>query len=344
MTTTRAQTAAGPSPARLLTQLLFVAITLWMGWQFHGFVRSLEAAAPDVALRPPGVEAFLPISALMSLVYGVKTGLAQRVHPAGAVLLVLTVVLAVLMRRGFCGWVCPIGTLAEYAHRLGARLFGRNLAMPLWLDRTLRAVKYLLLAFFLIAIGGLSAETLRAFIEGDYNRVADIKMYLFFAQLGRTGLIVILVLLALSVLYQNFWCRYLCPYGALLGLCALPSPVAVRRRAASCTQCGRCTRACPNRIPVQRRARIYSVECTACYDCVQACPEPATLALSLWPRQRPVATWLYAGLTVLAFAGVPRLADRLDYWRADTSAARYRDLFARIETLDHPRGGAFEGR
>ena len=62
-------------------------------------------------------------------------------------------------------------------------------------------------------------------------------MYYFFARISGFALGVILVLAVLSTLVQNFWCRYLCPYGALLGLLSLASPLGVTRARDTCIDC-----------------------------------------------------------------------------------------------------------
>ena len=88
----------------------------------------------------------------------------------------------------------------------------------------------------------------------------------------------VLAVLALgSVFVQNFWCRYLCPYGALTGMAALLSPVRIRRDVASCIDCGKCSRACPSILPVDKLVQIRSAECTGCLECVASCPVEATL-------------------------------------------------------------------
>ena len=77
----------------------------------------------------------------------------------------------------------------------------------------------------------MSVPAIRAFLEGPYGMVDDVKMLNFFRFLGLTGGIVIALLVLASVFVQNFWCRYLCPYGALMGLASLASPLRIRRDA-----------------------------------------------------------------------------------------------------------------
>ena len=323
---------------RPAVQISFVVFSILLGLQFRNFMLSLaEPAGNPVTPRPAAVEAYLPISSLMSLTYLARTGAANRVHPAGLVIFSLTLVMALLIRRGFCSWVCPIGTFNEWAHKTGKKLLGRNLAMPKWLDYILRSLKYLLLGFFLYSILRMPVAGLRQFVYGPYNRIADVKMYLYFSNITATAVIVIGVLAALSVIFKNFLCRYLCPYGALLGLFSALSPVSVRRDANACTNCGRCGRVCPNRIAVDKKKAVRSVECTACFDCIEACRVDGALQMG-WPRMKarlsPIA---YGVITVAAFFFAAQVSRSFGYWHSETSDTLYKVLHNRIGQIGHPR-------
>ena len=332
-------------PLRRLTQLGFALGALLTGIQFYRFVAFLAEATPSsAAQRPAAVDAWLPISSFMSLVYLIRTGIANTVHPAGLVLFTLILLLALTMRRGFCSWVCPIGTLSEYAHLAGRRLFKRNVRMPRPFDMALRAIKYLLLAFFVTVIGRMSVADLRAFIDSPYNRLCDVKMYAMFADPSVTTLCVVATLGLLSLLFKNFACRYLCPYGALLGLASVPSPTAVRRDASLCTRCGACSRACPSGIAVHTRSVVRSPECTACYGCVTACPQPGALRMGLPRSKRAITLSLYGLITLAAFVFASHTFRAFGYWDTDTPHGLYRRLFADLSALGHPRtSGRFSG-
>ena len=133
------------------------------------------------------MEGFLPISGMMGLLDWFYQGTLNRVHPAATMLFVIVVVVAFVARKSFCSWICPVGLLSETLARLGRKLFGRNFRPWRWLDIPLRGLKYLLLFFFVQAIVGMSGAALQAFIESPYNRVADVKMGLFFVRLGPVG-------------------------------------------------------------------------------------------------------------------------------------------------------------
>jgi polyferredoxin len=322
---------------RPAVQIGFVVFSALLGLQFRSFVLSLAAPVDSpIKPRPAVVEAYLPISSLMSFTYFVRTGIANRVHPAGLLMFALTLVLALLIRRGFCSWVCPIGTAVEWAHKTGQALLGRNLSAPMWLDWLLRSLKYGLLVFFLYTILMMPTANLRQFIYGPYNRIADVKMYLFFRHISLTAVGVIIVLALLSVLFKNFVCRYLCPYGALLGLFSALSPCAVRRDTEKCTDCGRCGRACPNRIAVDKKKTVRSVECTACFNCIGACRVDGALKMG-WPRTKaslsPIA---YGVITVAAFFFAAQAGRSLGYWQSQTPPAMYRVFYHGIAKIVHP--------
>jgi polyferredoxin len=326
-----------PDWLRPVVQAGFVVFSILLGLGFRSFILSLNGSAYEpVATRPPAVEAYLPISSLMTLVYFIKTGVLSRVHPAGLVIFSLTLLLALSVRRGFCSWVCPLGTAEEWAHKIGKKIVGTNPSMPQWLDIALRSFKYALLGFFLYSILLMPVAGLRGFIHGPYNRIADIKMYLFFSNIGTTALAVIIVLGFLSLLFKNFLCRYLCPYGALLGLFSMLSPAAIRRDADKCIDCGKCGQACPNRIAVDKKTKVISAECTACFSCVEACKVDGAIGFSLLRKKIGVSVVTYAAIILMAFFFSAQIAQVFNYWESETSAQTYKSLYSGINKIGHP--------
>jgi polyferredoxin len=176
----------------------------------------------------------------------------------------------------------------------------------------------------------------RAFLDSPYNRVADVKMGLFFANASRVTVAVLGVLTAGSLLVRDLWCRYLCPYGALLGFFGRLAPLKVTRDAATCTDCRKCTKVCPARLRVHAMSRVASVECTSCQDCVAACPVRDCLAVRLAPARRPLPVLRPAHAVALALAvylGVTLGFRAAGHWRGNVSEAEYA---ARLPHLDSP--------
>ena len=321
-------------PRRRLVQYLFLFILVLIGAQFTLWVTQLQNGQTPIVSRPPGVEGFLPISALISLKYWLLTGVFNTVHPSALVILLIVMLLAVVLKKAFCSWVCPFGLLSEVLAKLQLRIFDRPLTLPRWLDWPLRSLKYLLLFFFVWAIFvGMDVPALEKFINSPYNRVADIKMYLFFAHPSKLTLYVLAALLLMTLLVRHFWCRYLCPYGAMLGVLSLFSVFKVRRHAESCIDCEKCTKVCPARINVHKVKSVYSDECNACMRCVDACPVKDTLYFAAPGGKIRLNKWLPV-IIVLLFLGGSLLARGLGVWNNSISISEYK---AHIRHLDSPQ-------
>ncbi|MCX7605469.1 MAG: 4Fe-4S binding protein, partial [Bryobacteraceae bacterium] len=193
---------------RLAVQTAFLLLNVWIGVEFYLWVRAYESGGAPPVARPPGVEGWLPIAGMMNSKYFFETGRVPAVHPAAMVLFLAFVAISLLLRKSFCGWLCPVGTLSEYLWKLGRDTFRRNFFLPRWLDLGLRSLKYVLLGLFAYAVGSMKAEAIAQFLGSPYGIVADVKMLNFFRHLSITAAIVIGILVILSIFIQNFWCRY----------------------------------------------------------------------------------------------------------------------------------------
>ena len=320
---------------RHAVQGLFLALVLWIGFDFVRWVRGLEVGR-IVGERPPGVDGFLPISGLMSLRHLFHTGEISPVHPAAPVILLLVIGMSLVVKKAFCSWACPVGAISEALDALSRRLFRRRISLPRWLDLPLRSLKYLLLGFFAWAIFFQMTPALIAeFLASPYNRVADIKMLYFFEHLSPFAAKVLVGLAVLSFVVPYAWCRYLCPYGALLGITSLLAPFKIVRHAPSCIDCGLCAKACPARLPVDRLQRVRSDECFGCLSCTADCPVPRALRLEAPSLLRRPLRPAFAALALVALFGAGVLAARLTgNWQTSVPDAEY---LHRIHELDGPQ-------
>jgi len=322
--------------ARHIVQLAFAALNVALGIQFWFFVRALEEGGTGpLPPRPAGVEGWLPISGLMGVIDWIARGELNLIHPASVILTLCFIALAFLMRKSFCSWLCPVGTISEGLAMLGRKLFGKTFLLPRWLDYSLMTIKYLLLGLFLSAFVIMGAAGIAGFMSSPYNQLADVKMLLFFIEIGVVGIVVIAILMIGSVFVEGFWCRYLCPYGAMLGLVSWASPVKIRRNAETCIDCDRCTKACPSRLPVATKLKIISPECTGCLKCENVCPIKDCITIAPTPRTKlngkqfaltVLGIWL-AFVLVAKFAGI---------WNTTISDEEYRYHY---ERRDMPQYG-----
>jgi polyferredoxin len=213
------------------------------------------------------------------------------VHTSSLVLSATVLVLAVVGRGFFCGWLCPMGTVQEMVHaagravtdrvpplrRLRRRLErGAGTTTGRWrrIDRVLRRGRWLVLAW---AIIGAAITGTMVFREADpwvaLLSVAEFELSLAF--------IVLIATLVLALFIERPFCRYACPLGAVQSLAGKFSPIAVERDASACLDCDLCNQACPMAIPVNTRTRVTDTSCTGCLECVGACPSQNGLAVTL---------------------------------------------------------------
>lgn len=318
---------------RRLMQGAFLLLNIWIGAQFYLFVRYIERGGSRVE-RPPGAEGWLPIAGMMNTSYWLQTGSVPEIHPAAMVLFLAFLTISIFFRKAFCGWLCPIGAISEQLWKLGRDTFRRVFFPPKWIDIPLRGLKYILLGLFLWFAAAMPAESIEAFLTSPYGLVADVKMLDFFRHMSQTAAIIIGVLVIGSIFVPNMWCRYLCPYGALMGIAALASPLRIRRVPSACIDCAKCAKACPSNLPVDRLVQIRSAECLGCMECVAVCP--AEGALFLGTKSRKISPAFVAAAVAAVFLFAVGAARATGHWHSPIPEHVYRMLIPEVASLGHP--------
>jgi polyferredoxin len=185
------------------------------------------------------------------------------------------------------------------------------------------------MAFFVYSVAiSMSPGALENFISSDYHKLADVRLMDFFRHISPVALGVILALLVFSLLLKNPFCRYLCPYGALLGLVAVLSPVRVTRNTERCVSCGVCSQVCPTHIDVMHKVSVVSPECIGCWRCVSHCRVNQALSMRAAGRYA-VPGIVFAVLVVLFFWGGTLVGKAGGYWQTSLDSREYRRLLGR---------------
>jgi polyferredoxin len=318
---------------RYTIQLAFLVLTLFIGCRFYGFVQHFISPEHPFVQRPPSVDAFMPIAGLMSFKYFLLTGIIEPVHPAAFVMFVAAVFVSLGMKKGFCGWICPVGTISQYFWMIGEKIFGRNFSMERPVDIPVRSLKYLLMAMFLLLIGVAMAPNMMVlFFITDYYKSIDVRTMRVFTDMSAITLWVLVGLGLLSLVYKNFWCRYLCPYGALLGLVSRWSPVKIRRNEEHCTHCRECSRSCPAHLDVEKKEVVSSSECFACMTCVSSCPSRGALDITVraGKKYRAFKPILYPVILVLIFYLVIGIGVAAGKWHSQVPHDEYKRIIAEL--------------
>jgi polyferredoxin len=192
--------------------------------------------------------------------------------------------LALVARKAFCGWACPLGAVFEWTGRLSRRVFRRPTWQGLWVipAKVDAALKVVLRCAVLVAVLAATWATGELLFRG-YD-----PYYILFSAHGHDvklwSYAILGVLLGLGLLIPLAWCKYLCPLGASLWPLSAAGRLRLVRSESDCTSCGACDRACPQALAVSTVSQVRSGECTLCFECTEACPSAGALELRLGGR------------------------------------------------------------
>ncbi len=194
--------------------------------------------------------------------------------PLNLSILLVLIGLVVISKKSFCGWACPIGFIGELFGRIGGKAWKRRPKVPRRFNGWLKLLRYVVLIVALYFTYRTGELILRGYDP----------FFLIFSGFGHgsIGLISLVALIAVGVgafLVPMFFCRYLCPLGAIFDPFSRLGMIKITRNDATCTACGNCGDACPQGIPVQSYLIIRQRDCTNCLECMDACPEKGTLEL-----------------------------------------------------------------
>lgn len=257
-------------------------------WIQIGFFLFIAAIAVNHGLAEMGggiswipnasLHAVCPFGGVVTLYTYITDGvMIKKIHESSLILMGLVLFLSVLVGPVFCGWVCPLGTVQEWVGKLGRKIFGKkyNRMIPKKVDRALGWLRYGVLAWVLI-VTALSFDLVFSTVDPYY------ALFQFWTgEVAISAILILLVVLGLSVIVERPWCRYACPYGALLGITNKFRIFTIRRKAKTCVDCKQCDSVCPMGIEVSTSERVRDTRCISCLECTSeaACPIPETVQL-----------------------------------------------------------------
>ncbi|MGE4344177.1 MAG: 4Fe-4S binding protein [Geoalkalibacter sp.] len=111
---------------RYLVQAGFLGFYGWLIVKFARWVASLQSETLPAFPRPVAIDGFLPLNGLAGLRYWLSSGEWYPAHAAAAFIVLAALLSALLLKRGFCSWICPVFPLSEGLWRLGEKLMGRS--------------------------------------------------------------------------------------------------------------------------------------------------------------------------------------------------------------------------
>jgi polyferredoxin len=181
----------------------------------------------------------------------------------------LIAVSTIFIGRRFCGYICFLGTLQEYLFKLNPKKMKTQL--PLNIHRKLSVIKYIILIItFVMAL---------FLIQYLYMPFCPVVAISFPNSISFFGIITLIIIFVGGFFIERFWCRYLCPYAALMNLFQFIGKISgikkhvIKRNWEVCNDCGICTKNCPMNIDISQYENITDPNCIHCLKCIKFCPK-----------------------------------------------------------------------
>ena len=232
-----------------------------------------------VSLPEASLHAICPFGGVVTIYEFITAGdFIQKIHNSSFILMILGVIAAILFGAVFCGYFCPFGSYQEWIGKIGRKIFPKkyNRFVPRRLDAVLRYLRYAVLAMVLYQTA-ISAKLVFQDVDPYY------ALFQFFTgEVAIAAYVALGVITVLSLFVERPWCKYFCPYGALLGIFNFFRIFRIRRVKSSCIHCGICDKSCPMNIKVSESTVIRNHQCISCGLCTSemSCPVKDTVVIS----------------------------------------------------------------
>lgn len=193
---------------------------------------------------------------------------------------VLTVfIITALWGRFFCGFVCFFGTLQEMIAFLSKKIFPKKRQLPPQFDHLLKFIKYFIFIFIVVGIWILVLPVDSSYNPwGVFGMLVSGNLSAVSAAIPTAGFFILMAILICSIFIERFFCRYLCPLGAIFAIVSSKRAYQIHRQNDTCINCGLCTKRCSMGIDVPQKDTVTSGECINCMQCLTICPRESLSA------------------------------------------------------------------
>ncbi len=219
------------------------------------------------------VHQYCPYSVICFGTLSIKQGLIY--YPISFIIFGLITLSALFIGRWFCGYICFIGTIQEWLYRKLHPKCHQIVKLNYSEERNIGFFKYIVLAITIIlGFFGLSR------IYMGYCPVMSLG---WLKTITLSGVIILGVILIGGVFIERFWCRFICPYAALLNIfCIIGKKLKlpqykINRNLETCIDCYICCKVCPMNINLLENELIDHENCIKCMRCLDRCPKKGTL-------------------------------------------------------------------
>ena len=184
--------------------------------------------------------------------------------------------ITILLGHFFCGWMCAFGSFTDFVYRISQKAFKKKLKFNVQSDAWMKALKYVILAILVVAVWSFNITAFSTASPWDvFGMIATVGKAPDFSYVITNltvGFVIFVAIVAASAFIERFFCRYLCPMGAIFTLVSKLRVAKIKKPSAQCGNCRVCTNNCAMGIPLYKMDVVNSAECINCMKCVTACP------------------------------------------------------------------------
>lgn len=223
----------------------------------------------------PGLftSAFYAVKSVYMAIVGGDFSLTQMAPPI--LLLMSTILVTALMGRFFCGFVCSFGSMGDFLWFISKKTIKPRFKIGEKTDSALKLLKYGILLFIVFGIWTLNLIPFDSLsspwtIFGMYATMGNWPSFKYLLSLG--GFLLLLIIIG-SLFIERFFCRYLCPLGAIFAINSKFRLFNIKKDREQCGSCRMCTNKCVMGIPLYKYDKVTSGECINCFNCTNHCPK-----------------------------------------------------------------------
>jgi len=189
---------------------------------------------------------------------------------------IVIIPITIFLGRFFCGWMCTFGALSDFITRISDKVIKKKWKLSERTDAWMKYIKYAVLVGVIIAVWSFNVTLFNSASPWDaFGMLATVgKMPdLSFVITNLTiGFVILVGIIIASLFIERFFCRYLCPLGAIFAITSKLKITKIKKPSEHCGKCRICTNSCPMGIPLYKMDVVNSGECIDCMKCITACP------------------------------------------------------------------------
>ena len=187
---------------------------------------------------------------------------------------ITAIIITIILGRFFCGWICAFGTYNDLLHLLSKNVFKINFKVDEKLDAILKYVKYVVLLVLIVVVMTLGSKVLDTTSPwGAFAQLTDFPQVLSDYPIG----VILLLLISIGAFFvERFFCRYLCPLGAIFNIFSKVGILKIKKPSDKCGKCRLCTNTCSMGLGLYKVESVCGGDCINCLKCIETCPRNNT--------------------------------------------------------------------